>query len=51
MAHQKYVIWRSGKDLKFRVGNDVHAVEWSMSKERELQKLMAQWMEELPDVE
>lgn len=46
MQHQKYVIWRSGKDLKFRVGNDVHSITWSMMRERELQTLMARWMED-----
>lgn len=51
MAHQKYVVWRSGPALKFRVGNTVHEIEWSMLRERELQKLMATWLEELPDVE
>lgn len=42
---QKYVIWRSGAALKFRIGNEVHSIEWSMGAERELQKLMASWLE------
>lgn len=48
---QKYVVWRAGPLLKFRVGNTVHEIEWNMARERELQTLMARWLEELPDVE
>lgn len=51
MLHQQYVIWRVGPQLKFKVAGKVHTIEWSMNRERELQTLMARWMEEISDVE
>lgn len=49
--HQQYLIWRCGQDMKFRVAGKVYTIDWTMARERELQRLLAQWLEEVPDAD
>ena len=51
MSTTSYLIWRAENKFRYRVGREVHEIPWSLSRERELQKLMAEWDEYRPDRE